>query len=157
MFRKILVPLDGSKLAEKALPFATETAKAHGAALVLLRVIHPIYLEEPVTEAEQVVIQKEKERAGRYLDEVAGKLKAEDLSVEEMVGEGDIARVILDTAAEKGCDLICMTTHGFSGMERFIWGSITDKVAKATNVPLMLIRAIPVTITAIEAEARVGV
>ncbi len=88
---------------------------------------------------------------------MAGKLKAEDLSVEEMVGEGDIARVILDTAAEKGCDLICMTTHGFSGMERFIWGSVADKVAKASNVPLMLIRAIPVTNTAIEAEARVGV
>lgn len=157
MFKKILVPLDGSKLAEKALPFASETAQAHGAALVLLRVIHPIYFEEPVTEAERTVIDKEKERAGEYLRRVAKQLEQEGLDVKVDVGEGEIANSILNTAKAEKCDLICMTTHGFSGMERFIWGSVADKVAKATNVPLLLIRAIPVAITAMEAEARVGV
>jgi nucleotide-binding universal stress UspA family protein len=157
MFKRILVPLDGSLLAEKALPFATDEAKAHGAKLVLLRVIHPIFLEEPVTEAEQIVIEKDKERAGKYLEEVTKKLRDEGLDVKVDVGEGEIANTILETAKAEGCDLICMTTHGFSGMEHFIWGSIAEKVVRASNVPVLLIRAIPVTITAMEAEARVGI
>lgn len=157
MFSKILVPLDGSALAEKALPFATDMAKAHGAAVVLLRVIHPLFLEEPVTEAEQTIIEKEKERAGKYLTAVAKKLKAEGVEARADVGDGEVANVILNTAKAEDCDLICMTTHGYSGMERFIWGSVADKVAKAANVPLLLIRAIPVAISAMEAEAKVGV
>lgn len=157
MFGKILVPLDGSKLAEKALPFATDMAKAHQAELVLLRVIHPIYLEEPVTEAEQTIIAKEKEVASKYLEGVAKGLAAEGLKAKADVGEGEIANVILNVAEAEGCDLVCMTTHGYSGMERFIWGSVADKVAKASNLPLLLIRAIPVSISAMEAEARVGV
>jgi nucleotide-binding universal stress UspA family protein len=156
MFTKILVPLDGSALAEKALPFAADTAKAHGAKLVLLRVIHLIFLEEPVTEAEQTVIAKEKERAGKYLEGVAKELRVEGLGVKADVGEGEIANTVLETAKAEGCDLICMTTHGFSGVERFIWGSIAEKVVRASNIPVLLIRAIPVTITAMEAEARVG-
>lgn len=156
MFDKILVPLDGSALAEKALPFATEMAKAHDAEVVLLRVIHPIFLEEPVTEAEETIIAKEKERARKYLESVSKMLKAKGVKAKADVGDGEIANVILNVAEAEGCDLVCMTTHGYSGMERFIWGSVADKVAKATNVPLLLIRAIPVAISALEAEAKVG-
>jgi nucleotide-binding universal stress UspA family protein len=161
MFRKILVPLDGSKLAEKVLPFAAREAKAHGASLILLRVVHPFFLEEPVTEAEQVILQKGRERASRYLEEVRARLmRDEGIEAKIEVGEGEPAQVILDVARAKGCDLIAMTTHGYTGLERFIWGSVADKVAKASETPLLLIRSIPVAtaaIPAVEAEAQVGV
>lgn len=157
MFKKILVPLDGSALAEKALQHATEVTKAHGASLMLLRAVPLKFYEEPVTEAEQEAIRTIKGRAGTYLADVAERLKKQGIDAKTEVTDGDPAQVILDVARGEECDLIVMTTHGFSGLERFIWGSVTDKVAKASNVPLLLIRPIPITIKAAEAEAAVGV
>lgn len=156
MYKKILVPLDGSALAEKVLTFAEEEAKAHGASLVLLRVVQLMFMEEPFSEAEQEAIQMSKDRAGEYLQEVAERLKKDGVDVKVDVAFGDPANVILNVAEAEKVDLIAMTTHGYSGLERFVWGSVADKVAKATNIPLLLIRSIPVTIKAIEATERVG-
>ncbi len=156
MYKKILVPLDGSALAEKVLTFAEEEAKAHGASLVLLRVVQLMLMEEPFSEAEQEAIQMSKDRAGEYLQEVAERLKKDGVDVKVDVAFGDPANVILHVAEAEKVDLIAMTTHGYSGLERFVWGSVADKVAKATNIPLLLIRSIPVTIKAIEATERVG-
>lgn len=163
MYKRILVPLDGSELAEKALPFATAEAKAHGASLVLLRVVHPVFFdfEDPVSEGEQVIIEKERDQAGKYLDEVVKMLSVEGLEIweeiGEEIGEGEIAEVIITTAKADMCDLICMSTHGFSGRGPFAWSRVTDKVAKASEVPLLLIHTVPVSAKEMETEARVRV
>jgi nucleotide-binding universal stress UspA family protein len=156
MYKKILVPLDGSELAEKALSFAEEEAKAHGASLVLLRVVQLMFQEEPISQAEQEAIQLSKDKAGAYLEEVAERLRKDGVDVKLDVVDGDPANVILNVAEAENVDLIAMTTHGYSGLERFVWGSVADKVAKATNKPLLLVRAIPMVITAIEATEKVG-
>lgn len=145
MVKKILVPLDGSSLAERALSFAEDEAKAHGASLVLARVVNPNFFEEPFSEAELALIEKYREQAGKYLAQVAETVWNESLlEAKTMVGEGDPARAILDVAEAEQVDLIAMTTHGFSGMCHIVWGSVAGKVAKACTVPLLLIWTVPV-------------
>ena len=160
MFRKILVPLDGSSLAEKALPVAEEEAEAHGASLVLLRVVHPNFFDVPFSKAEQTLIEKYKEQAEKYLAMVAERVWNEALlNVNTIVSEGDPAKAILEVAEAQRCDLIATTTHGFSGLRHITLGSVASKVAKAAkarNIPLLLIRTTPVTVSAIEAEAAVA-
>ncbi len=160
MFRKILVPLDGSSLAEKALPFAEEEARAHRASLVLLRVVHPNFFDKPFSKAEQTLIEKYKEQAESYLAMVAERVwNGALVEVRTEVCEGDPAKVILEVAEAQQCDLIAMTTHGFSGMRHITLGSVASKVAnaaKARDIPLLLVRTTPTeTITAIEAEVAV--
>ena len=160
MFRKILVPLDGSSLAEKALPVAEEEAKAHGASIVLLRVVHPNFFDKPFSKAEKTLIEKYKEQANKYLAIVAERVRNEtavDVNVE--VEEGDPVKVILDVAEAQKCSLIAMTTHGFSGMRHITLGSVVSKVAKAAkarDIPLLLIRTAPLAVSAMEAEAAVA-
>ena len=162
MFRKILVPLDGSSLAEKALPVAEEEAKAHGASIVLLQVVHPKFFDKPFSKAEKTLIGKYKEQANKYLAIVVERVWNEALvEARTEVCEGDPAKVILEVAEAQQCDLIAMTTHGFSGMRHITLGSVASKVAKAAkarDIPLLLVRTTPTeTISAIEAEAAVAV
>ncbi len=160
MFRKILLPLDGSSLAEKVLPVAEDEAKVHGASIVLLRVVHPNFFDEPFSKAEKTLIEKYKEQATKYLAMIAERVRNEaavDVNVE--VGEGDPAKVILDVAEVQKCSLIAMTTHGFSGLRHITLGSVASKVAKAAkarDIPLLLIRTAPLTVSAMEAEAAVA-
>ena len=160
MFRKILVPLDGSSLAEKALPVAEEEAKAHGASIMLLRVVHPNFFDKPFSKAEKTLIEKYKEQANKYLAIVAERVRNEAaVNVRVEVCEGEPAKVILEIAEAQECDLIAMTTHGFSGLRHITLGSVASKVAKAAkarDIPLLLIRTAPLTVSAMEAEAAVA-
>ena len=160
MFRKILVPLDGSSLAEKALPVAEEEAKAYGASIVLLRVVHPNFFDKPFSKAEKTLIEKYKEQANKYLAMVAERVRNEAaVNVRAEVGEGDPAKVILDVAEVQKSSLIAMTTHGFSGLRHITLGSVASKVAKAAkarDIPLLLIRTTPLTVAVMEAEAEVA-
>ncbi len=139
MFRKILVPLDGSSLAEKALPVAEEEAKAHGASIMLLRVVHPNFFDKPFSKAEKTLIEKYKEQANKYLAIVAERVRNEAaVNVRAEVCEGEPAKVILEIAEAQECDLIAMTTHGFSGLRHITLGSVASKVAmaaKARDIP----------------------
>ncbi len=145
MVKRILVPLDGSSLAERALSFAEDEAKAHGASLLLLRVVNPNFFEEPFSEVELELIEKYREQAGKYLAQVAETVWNESLlEAKTIIGEGDPARSILDAAEAEQVDLIAMTTHGFSSMGHIVWGSVAGKVAKECTVPLLLIRTVPV-------------
>ena len=161
MFRKILVPLDGSSLAEEALPVAEEEAKAHGASVFLLQVVHTHFFDKPFSKAEQTLIEKYKEQAGKHLAIVAKRVRNKALVEAKVeVFEGEPAKVILEVAEAKQCDLIVMTTHGFSSMRHITLGSVASKVAKAAkarDIPLLLVRTTPTEkISAIEAEAVVA-
>ncbi len=139
MFKRILVPLDGSELAEIALPYAEDLAGAFGAEIVLLHVLesddseykrmHESYLQEA---AERVTDSVRKRAAG----DQAGAVR-----VEAVIAEGHPAEQIIDRADDESVDLIAMATHGRSGVRRWVMGSVADKVVSATQAPVTLVKA----------------
>jgi nucleotide-binding universal stress UspA family protein len=141
MFKRILVPLDGSENAEQVLPFVVEEAKLHGADIVLLRVIAPLRrsLMSIPSVMDQVYRQVEN-IATEYMTGVAEKLKAEDLQIEYLVERGRPAERIIQAALDSQCDLIVIGSHGESGSVEWRFGSVANKVIKAkVNIPLMLV------------------
>jgi nucleotide-binding universal stress UspA family protein len=143
MYKKILVPLDGSELAKKALDQAEKLAKTFDAEIVLFQVVPfmPIY-GSPELVTPLIIDEKQKEVAERYLMDLAEELKKRDLRVTTMVRTGQqVAVEIIDFAKERGVDLIAMCTHGRSGITRWVLGSVTLKVLTRAETPILLIRS----------------
>lgn len=136
----ILVPLDGSALAERALDTATEIARDNPAAtLVLLRAAEAITLPgaDP-TEAQIAAVQE----AETYLEGVARRLGEQGVKqVQTSVWYGPPAPAIVEAARVRNADLIVMSTHGRSGLGRLILGSVAESVLRGTRTPILLIRA----------------
>jgi nucleotide-binding universal stress UspA family protein len=139
----ILVPLDGSPLAEQALPYA-QALLAPGAELTLLDVVEepePVHgmsgrLLVPVEDAQRML----EHQAHEYLQKVEATLRGAQTRVRLEVARGDPAVEILRVAAEQGVALIAMTTHGRGALERWIFGSVADRVARSSPVPVLLVR-----------------
>ena len=139
MFEQILVPLDGSQLAEVALPYAEEMAGRLGSEIILLSVAesasardyhrHQVYIGK--------IIDATKRRAERYLDRSGGNV----IKVEPKIMVGNAAEKILQYADKVNIGLIIMATHGRSGVERWAMGSVADKVVRSAKWPVALIRA----------------
>ncbi len=143
MYKKILVPLDGSELAEKALVEAEQLARMLGSEIILFEVVPfmPIY-GSPELVTPLIVDEKQKESVEAYLAKVAGGLKQKGFNVSSMVKTGQqVALEIIDFAKERGVDLIIMCTHGRSGITRWVLGSVTLKVLTRAETPILLIRA----------------
>lgn len=150
MYRKILVPLDGSKLAECALPHAEELAKGcHTAKVILVSVTERIQgyraFEDPGQPlghrlAPEAFGKKEKQ-AQRYLDRIAKTMEAKGINVGTEVLLWEPAEAIIGYAKQSGCDLIIMASHGRSGPSRWAHGSVADKVLRASCVPVLMVRA----------------
>jgi nucleotide-binding universal stress UspA family protein len=129
MYTKILVPLDGSQLAEQILPYARLLAEAYGKPLELLRVTDP---EAPLPP----------QQGSDYLKQIAARCLPSSLTVECAEKIGEPAAVIVDTAkADPGC-LVAMATHGMSGVRRWLLGSVASKVVHLAANPLLLIRPV---------------
>lgn len=148
MYNKILVPLDGSELAEQVLPKVIELANCTGAEIVLLRVPDvPVYdylvpaPEFGVGMQEQAVAQ-----ARQYLTNMSAELRAMGLKVRAEVTDGGDAvfSTILETAQKVKADLIAMSTHGRSGLARLVMGSVADDVIRRARLPVLLVRPQPV-------------
>ena len=142
MYRKILVPLDGSELAERALDEAVQLAKAFGSDIILFEVVPfmPIY-GSPELVTPLIVDEKQRESVENYLAKLAEDLKTKGLNVTTMVKTGQqVAVEIIDSAKEKGADLIVMSTHGRSGITRCVLGSVALKVVTRAETPILLIR-----------------
>jgi nucleotide-binding universal stress UspA family protein len=145
---RILVPLDGSALAQQALPVAAELARATGSELVLLRVVLPFDtvvpalspLGRPISVAAELV-SEELEGARQQLWLAAQTLDHGDLQVTPIVETGYAADTIVDAALHPHADLIVMATHGRSGVKRWALGSVADKVLHAAKAPVLLVRA----------------
>jgi nucleotide-binding universal stress UspA family protein len=134
----ILVPLDGSTLAEAALPRAIELARAGGARLLLLRAAeaHTLIGVDPTAAQIQVV-----EDAEKYLAGVAERISTLGVrDIDTSVWYGAPATAILEATRLRQPDLIVMTTHGRSGLERLIFGSVAETVLRSTTTPILLIR-----------------
>jgi nucleotide-binding universal stress UspA family protein len=144
MYQKILVPLDGSKLAEQAIPYATELCKG-STEVTLFQVVHlPLPLAAPdVSMATPMPDPQElKQEAIDYLEGLAKDLREDGVNVKTDAVERDVvAEAIVAYAEENDIDLIVMTTHGRSGFGRLVFGSVAESVVRHTPCPVLLIRA----------------
>lgn len=148
MYRRILVPLDGSEFAETALPHAVAVAKGTGGEVTLLTVVQ-LDLGALGAKLEAVPEAAAERKAARraeallYLETIRRDLQRQGIIAQAVALEGDVARQIIAHAEREGFDLIAIATHGRSGIGRFVMGSIAEKVVRGTVKPVLLIRAIP--------------
>jgi nucleotide-binding universal stress UspA family protein len=140
MYKTILVPLDGSELAKKALGHAEKLAEAFGAEIILFQVIPIIYAYAAPELVSLVADEKQKEAAEKYLMDLAEELIKRGFKVATEVKVGmQVAAEIIDLAKEKGVDLIVMCTHGHSGITRWVLVSVAHKVLTQAETPILLV------------------
>ena len=142
-YTRILVPLDGSKLAEQVLPYVRVMAKGLQTRIDLVRIVESAVAR--VADAHQPANLTEihsdiRNHADNYLKALASSLKKDGLCVLRTVHQGDAASAILSEAETEPGTLIAMSTHGRSGISRWVLGSITGKVLQATTAPLLITR-----------------
>ena len=142
MFEKILVPLDGSAIAQGVLPYVKTLARRFGSAIVLFHAT-----EAPVEprgrrqkEYAQETMDHIRSLAKEYLSGVAKVLRRQRFKVEVKVGLGGVARSITDFAEAEKVDLIAMSTHGRAGLARWVLGSAPDRVLRHAQQPVLLVR-----------------
>ena len=145
MYKHILVPLDGSELAEAVLPHVRSLSGCTGAEIALLRVlVYPVYefmAADPNVALYTLTDSSELEaQANTYLNQVARSLQEDGLNVTASVRGGLVADTILDYAQEVQADLIAMSTHGRGGLARWVIGSVADRIVQAAKVPVLLVR-----------------
>lgn len=138
----ILVPLDGSKLAESVLGPAADLARATGARLTLAHVLRtPVAYGPGMLTLKPAELEAELRAGTAYLETAAAPLRLDGLDVSTQVGHGKApAAVIADLAHSLGADVIAMATHGHGGLKRTVLGSVTDKLLRATPRPVLVMR-----------------
>jgi len=142
VLNKALVPLDGSKESEAVIPYIEELASKLKVGLILLQVVARAYhvhegIEVPYTEEEVKPLEADAER---YLEKVSKALQGKGISTRWEVRVGHEAEEIIEFADEIVADLVAMSTHGQTGISRWAFGSVTDKVLHAGNTPVLLVR-----------------
>jgi nucleotide-binding universal stress UspA family protein len=137
MFERILVPLDGSELAEAVLAQVRRILFHKDAEIILLRAVFvPSGIEGEVELP--AILQAQ---AAKYLEGVAGVLAAQGAKVRTVTRMGHAADVILDVAGEEKASLITMSTHGRSGITRWALGSVAERVLRASRIPVLAVRS----------------
>jgi nucleotide-binding universal stress UspA family protein len=153
VYNKILVPLDGSKLAEEVLSHVQDLAQRYGSEVILIQVVPP--LSKLVMETEAVsmgearagpeaataVAKAEREKAHSYLESTAKRLRDEGVRVRAEILTGEAGDAVVAYAQSEVVDLIAMSTHGRSGLGRLVYGSVADHVLRHTGAPVLLIRS----------------
>ncbi|MBK6429720.1 MAG: universal stress protein [Anaerolineae bacterium] len=144
MYHNILVPLDGSALAEAALHHAEALALEFKSNITLLRIIiSPYQLIAPdlVLSGTVAEIPGLRDQAMQYLQGVSGELREKGISFQTAILDGPVPDAITDYARAEHIDLIVMSTHGRGGISRWVYGSVAEKVLQAAPCPVLLIRA----------------
>jgi nucleotide-binding universal stress UspA family protein len=146
MFNRILVPLDGSELAERAIEPAVVIAQKFGCEIVLLRVV---VVEEMAVEAHglgtayydvrAMRLQQRRKEAFDYLNTIRGQWRDSGVPMRGEVVNGAPPEMIVETTRLDDTDLIVMSTHGRSGLSRLIYGSVAEAVLRGADVPVLLI------------------
>jgi nucleotide-binding universal stress UspA family protein len=153
VFRTIVVPLDGSKLSEQALPYAAALAKQFNAQILLLQVVPPIQLTsmemasmQTPTAAEVLLEQSRRRerasvaRSNRYLQTQVKSMQGQKVKASSQVVLGAPAVSIMEAAQKAKADLIVMSTRGRGGLKRALLGSVADTVVRESTIPVLLIR-----------------
>jgi nucleotide-binding universal stress UspA family protein len=142
MFRKILIPLDGSALAERAIDPAVDFGKMAGAEVLLLRVIPGPWLQTPEgggAEEYRIAVESQNQAAA-YLEKVASRFAGESVKTRILVPCGEPYSEILRAAHNEDVDFIVMATHGGTPLERATIGTTAEKVLYATKRPVFLVK-----------------
>lgn len=144
MFRRILIPLDGSELAERALSKALEIAKSYGSTLLLIRVVPLVGLcGEYSSIAFIETLQKMRDKSQKYLNQKLAELSAERLKVDAAVLVGNPATRVVEIAEERDVDLIVLSSHGRTGLARWYFGSTAETIARLSRLPVLLLPRTP--------------
>ncbi len=146
MYKKILVPLDGSQLAECVLPHVTDVAKScQEPEIIFIQVVEPFI---PAGAGEVMFTQAQLDEfnsarvddARKYLDGVLKQMTANGQMKSEII-VGEPVHSLADFAEKNGVDIIIMATHGRSGISRWVWGSVADRLLRTVCVPTLMVRA----------------
>jgi nucleotide-binding universal stress UspA family protein len=142
VYKRVLVPLDGSALSENVLPFLTEIAGPLDMTIVLVRVLEPIQpgLVDGGLGFDVNDLEARRRDATEYLAPLAVGLRARGVDTITSVRVGRAEDEILAAARDNGADLIAMSTHGRSGLGRLLFGSIAEQVLRHSDVPVFLMR-----------------
>ncbi|MBP6472595.1 MAG: universal stress protein [Chloroflexi bacterium] len=146
MYKKILVPLDGSDRAEAILPHVIDMAQCNQASVTLLQVIERevvlVSPYDPLTsfEPENLIAQQITD-AEAYLDAHCAHLQELGIMVQRLVRRGPVVETVIEIANEADVDLIAMASHGRSGLARVLFGSVATGVLQHARQPLLLIRS----------------
>ena len=139
MYKKILVPTDGSEFAKKAQQHALFLAKVSGAEIIAVSVtennfVNGLPLDDEIYQLNQILNERSEENLKEF-----DKLNEDDLKITHVIREGSPARVILEVAKEGDVDLIVMGSSGKSGFDRFIMGSVADKVVNSAKCAVLVV------------------
>ena len=147
MYRNIMVPLDGSKLAECVLPHVEGfISQCRVRTIIFVRVVEsipPAVAGEYAISPEQIE-NKEAERksaAEKYLKQIISRLTSDETKMETEVMVGRAADRLSDYAENNDIDLILMATHGRSGISRWVRGSVADRILRSASMPVLMVRA----------------
>jgi nucleotide-binding universal stress UspA family protein len=142
MFGRILVPLDGSKLAERAISVATRIARAAGGSVIVVQALGTdigLYLvPQPILTGQ--IIDAEVVEAEKYLRDIATSINRNGVSTETVALFGPPASTILSVAHSHRADLIVLCSHGYTGATRWVLGSVAEKVVRHTPIPMLVLR-----------------
>jgi nucleotide-binding universal stress UspA family protein len=146
MFNRILVPLDGSEVAARALEPAIKLAQHAHAEILLVRAPIPAYVVVPADSGYALLYPEQsldhsEHLATEYLASIKDSLSRRGLRVRADIRRGEAAEAIVETAADEKADLIVMSSHGYSGVTRWLLGSVAEKVLRAARCPVLAVRS----------------
>jgi nucleotide-binding universal stress UspA family protein len=146
MYSKVLVPLDGSEVAECVLQHVEAIANSIKGVITLLTVVEPIEMptrgQIAITDDDLKRMHSELEKeAHGYLDSVARRFKLSGIKTRSIVQVGKPADTLIEYIHNNKVDLVIMSTHGRSGFSKLFWGSVTEKVIKTVDTPIFLVKA----------------
>ncbi len=153
MFTNILVALDGSELAEKALPLASDLGNSSGGTVHLVQAVSrqpeleaarggsgdSVLTAEYEQDMARKLVEARLSRGKEYLDGVAVQLRNAGVKVETTILEGAADERVISYSRDHGVDLIVISTHGYGGVKRFLLGSVTDRVIRSCEVPVLVV------------------
>lgn len=147
MYETILVPLDGSRRAERILPHVEELARVFRSKIVFLQVVEIVFsypapyghFSDP--DVEQAQREKLRQEASAYLAGLQGEFSAKAIEAKAVVAQGPVVHTIITIAEQENVDLIAMASHGRSGLARVFYGSVAAGVLHQVDRPLLIIRA----------------
>ena len=147
-FKKILIPIDGSPFSEASIPYVKELAKETGGEIILLRVSEPPVLSadrspaiKPSWEEYRDILMTEIQRqAEEYMEGIKANIEKSGIKVSSQAILGKAAESILQVAKKENINLIAMTTHGRTGVSRWVYGSVASRIVEESLQPVMLIR-----------------
>ena len=141
MYKRILLPLDGSAMAEQALPHAKAQAQQFGAMLILLRVLEPFPHVRGMSAREiDLIKMRTNEWAQEYLDRLVADIRENGISAHAVIVDGRPNATILQFAERNQVDLIVLSSRGRSGLSRWLMGSVADRVVRGARIPVLLVR-----------------